>query len=362
MIKFYPLTLVCIGCLVLSWMACGKSATEVKEKAKQDSIEKIRSTLLSYWASPFFATDDFGEQITGTSAELQLYNLSEGKLYFSLRKDLMDSTTLGKLTEKPDSVEFGKEENGKLVLGEYRLRAENKLFFRFPAHSFKVPDKVNLMVPFAKVIYKINEKELMDYLENRSVYGGKMYFVSLKVVNSQWVAANHGAMVAVKGEPSITRLANEITQNAPTMEAKIQQLLDFVTKEIPYNYKELNAKREILKRPNEVLMTKTSDCSGKTILFASLLEQIGAEYRLAYLEKHICVLVKEGKFKSDNQLVFNVNNEPYVMAETTIEGFQIGKTRIYHPPTEKEIQFIQKPEKEGVILEYPSGAIAKFEE
>ncbi len=344
----------------LFFFSCNPKGRESKEERQSDSIQNVRNILLSYWANPQYITEDFGEQMTGTSAELEMYDLREGRVYFSIRKDLMDSTTLNHLTEQPDSVLYGQDMGKYLKLGTYRLYKDGVLFFSIPASSFKVPDNFNLIVPFSKYSYSINGKELVDFVENRTIYGGKTSFISKQLTVNQWVSANHGAMVAKKGEPSLTRLAEKITDGLQKKEEKIQALLNFVTEEIPYSEKERNAKREIMKRPNEVLMTRTSDCSGKTILFASLLEQIAAEYRLAYLNNHICVLV-DGDFSKKNELNIMLNDTTYFLAETTAKGFLIGESRLQKPPIlQKEIEFIQKPEKDGLIREFPSGEAVKY--
>ena len=345
---------------LISLSGCGLSAEEKQAKIKADSLQNVRNILLSYWANPTFINEDFGEQITATSAELEMYDLREDRVYFSLRKDLLDSTTLSKLTEMPDSVIFGKEEGNKVALGHYKLRKPGYHFFSIPSKTFKVPEKINLIIPFAHYTYTITGQELIDYVKDRSIMGGKLSFIETERTVNQWISSNHGAMVAVKNEPSLMRLVEKITAGITNEEKKVQALLNFVTEEIPYNEKERNAKREILKRPNEVLMTRTSDCSGKTILYASLLEQIGADYRLAYLHNHICVLVK-GSFKKDNRLNISLNDTDYFLAETTLKDFVIGETLLENPPKlERDVAFIQKPEKDGQILRYPSGEPVKF--
>jgi len=66
-----------------------------------------------------------------------------------------------------------------------------------------------------------------------------------------------------------------------------------------YNYSEAYEHAKVLKRPNEVLMTGNSDCSGLTILYASLLEQTEADYRLVYAPEHTTVAVA-GNFPARN--------------------------------------------------------------
>jgi len=78
-----------------------------------------------------------------------------------------------------------------------------------------------------------------------------------------------------------------------------QRLLDFVTEELDYDPSDAISGIEVLKRPNEVLMTKSSDCSGKVILYASLLEQTNIDYRLVYFDGHIAVAV-EGEYGNRN--------------------------------------------------------------
>ncbi|MBX7240860.1 MAG: transglutaminase-like domain-containing protein [Bacteroidia bacterium] len=357
---FFCTPLFFLVAFTVIFSSCSTLSSDSKENNKTDSIQNVRNILLSYWANPQYITDDFGEQLTGTSAELEMYDLREDRIYFSIRKDLMDSTTLSRLTLESDSVLFGQDEGRFIRLGGYRLYKSGHLFFSIPAHSFRVPEKFTLIVPFSKYSYNISGNELVDFVENRTIYGGKMSFISKQLTVNQWVSANHGAMVATKGESSLLRLTDKITQGLAKKEEKIQALLDFVTREIPYSEKERNARREIMKRPNEVLMTRTSDCSGKTILFASLLEQLGADYRLAYLNNHICVLVN-GNFSKENDLNVSLNDTTYFMAETTAKGFIIGESQLQKAPNlQKEIEFIQKPEKNGYILEYPSGEPVKF--
>ena len=88
------------------------------------------------------------------------------------------------------------------------------------------------------------------------------------------IFANHGIMVAKPEEPSLRRLADELLKDVtPTREARIQRLVDFVSAEIEYSYTEAVGSRETLKRASETLMTRTGDCSNKTILLASLLSR-----------------------------------------------------------------------------------------
>ena len=81
----------------------------------------------------------------------------------------------------------------------------------------------------------------------------------------------------------------------------MQRVLDFVSREIRYDQREAAYDFELLKRPNEVLMSGESDCSNKTILLGSMLEQLGEDYLFVYLPHHITVAVPQGDFSSDTR-------------------------------------------------------------
>ncbi len=109
-----------------------------------------------------------------------------------------------------------------------------------------------------------------------------------------------------------------------------------------------------MKRPNEVLLTGVSDCSGLTILYASLLEQAGFEYRRGYFTGHIAVAVK-GNFPTRNKMTITYNNETFHLAETTVKGFKIGVTELLQKDLTTELRYIQKPGKGSQIIDVKTG-------
>jgi hypothetical protein len=81
-----------------------------------------------------------------------------------------------------------------------------------------------------------------------------------------------------------------------------------------------------MKTPIKTLLSREGDCSEKTITYSSLLEQAGIPHVLIYMEGHIAVGV-EGNFSSRNGYSFTLpNGKTYHYAETTCEGFQIGRS------------------------------------
>ena len=175
------------------------------------------------------------------------------------------------------------------------------------------------------------------------------------------IFANHGIMVAKPGEPSMKRLGDELLKNTKaTRQARIQRLVDFVSNEIEYSYSEALSRGETLKRGSEKLMTRNGDCSNKTILLASLLEQIGEEYVLLYTPRHITVAIPQGEIANANQLDFTWEGKPWLIAETTVPGFQVGTTNVTESRILTRVKYVQNPKNSGVIFDANSYEVLKF--
>ncbi len=344
-----------------------------KPVSVDNGAEKLRNTnnrdnlgevVLNYLSQPGFANTNLMKQVTGVNAQLRLYDVGQGKAYFSITQNDYNTNTLDRFVINSEEVEFGKDVNGKFTgsavkLGDYSLRLPNTYFFRIPADKFKVNPNAKAEVNFENINYDLSMQELSDYLQNKSIYGGKLNFIS--ETNSQGklgIMANHGAFVAKAGEPSLTRLVDRLTKKEDSREVKAQKLLDFVSKQIEYNFREANANVETLKRPNEVLMSGNSDCSGKAILLSSLFENAGLKNRLIYTPNHISVAV-EGNYPNQNDLAFDVNNERYSVAEPTAVGFKIGKDKV-KTLSFNSITQMQKPGTNSVVFDFKSGKQLPF--
>lgn len=345
------------------------SFSQTRQRAPPTEQDRLRNVVLSYLAQPKFRTPDFLEQLTGTKAELRVYNLDEDMLYFSIPvEQFNEQTTLANLTKRPNLVEFGKLQGDRLFLGDYRLRKPGHYFFRFPAKDFLVDKNKRIKINFKSAQYTMTMDELLDFAENRSIYGGflkaetERYRSGPREVTVKFIA-NHGAFVAKSNEPSLTRLVSQLTMGATQREIVAQQLLDFVTRKIKYDGTTSIDKVEVLKRPNEVLMTGIDDCSGKVILYSSLLEQTNVDYRMLYGhlggEGHITIAV-EGNFGNRNGLSFDIGGKTYSIAETTALGFRIGESLFAKPFGIENIKHMQKPEPNSVIYDAKSGKPLPF--
>ncbi len=333
----------------LLFISCSKKKEDLTDTHNN---KRLRDAMVSYMSEPMFRNKDFVQQITGTEADLKLYDMDEQTLYFSINKSDFDSnTTLNKLTIDKNAVDFGFEQNGDVFLGAYTLKGTTRLLFRFPKNDFK-PDSTRPIVIKLKngLTYTLSMNELADFADDRSIYGGK---TDSEIKTNKYMA-NHGAFVSVQNEPSLRRFVNMIITDKSNKTLAAQQLLDFVTGNIEFSENEAYGGYEVLKRPNEVLMTGRSDCSGLTILYASLLEAAGINYRLVYFPGHIAVAV-EGKFPNTNKLKIKYEDIEYSLAETTVKGFSIGNTVLLQKDITDEVKFIQKPGKDSKIIDFKTG-------
>ncbi len=296
--------------------------------------------------------DQFGEkfekQLLG-EVKFQMYAVDKKEVYLSAPQN----TNIGQLKflKSPEAISFANEDNGVWKLDDLVLRHTpyNEFFWKTSENNLTFKEKASLSFPYSNVTYSISMHELIDFSEKRSIYGGRLYAITDQTLDKKnIILANHGAFVARPHEPSLTRFSQTIALNR-TKNEKIQALLDFVTMEIPYDNTEGLGSVEVLKKPNEVLFTKRSDCSGKTILLASLLEQLDVDYLLLYSDNHINVAVLQEGFPELN--VFEWEGKKWTLAETTLEGFQIGKTAIKDVESlTKKVLFVQRPSHVNEIL------------
>jgi hypothetical protein len=289
-------------------------------------------------------------------------SLKDAYFIFPADNDNEFQQFVGKYFADPSKLEFAKSENGEDELGGYKIPAENGLkFFRTSLENIQIDPNQKLSFKLEDATYDISLNEIRNLANNSELYGGKLIArMPSRRDEPQFVFANHGIMVAKPGEPSLKRLVDELLQGVPNdRNSRIQRLVDFVSKDIEYSFVEASS-GETLKRASETLMTRSGDCSNKTILLASLLEQIGEEYLLIYVPQHITVIIPQGDFPDDNKLDFTWNQKNWLIAETTVPGFQVGKTRVMDSLRLMHVNYVQDPKNADVIFDANSYEVLKF--
>jgi hypothetical protein len=325
--------------------------------------ERTRDTMLAYLAQPGFAGTKMGEQVLGP-VKLELLHVPTREVYFSAPEPELTGepfeTMVARFVIDPKRLVLAQDDGtGRLRLGDYSLRQseEKHSFFKTPIDNVKFDTAAVLRFTYKPATYSLDMREMEDFVQNRSIFGGRMLArTGQKREGRDVVFANHGAFVARPDEPSLRRFVEELTRDIPAdgdgaREARVQRVLDFVSREITYNQREATYSFELLKRPNEVLMSGESDCSNKAILLGSLLEQIGEDYLFVYTPGHITVAVPQGGFPARNGLWLEWEGQAWLIAEGTAPGFRIGVDRLQEEARLKQFQHVQRPRDRDVIYD-----------
>lgn len=326
--------------------------------------EQIRDNMVAMLQYRTFSGEEFRQQILG-KGRLERYVRVNDEAFFTY--PVGEESDFDAFIEKTffdrTKVEIGREVGDVVQLGDYKVPTDYGVrFFRTSLRNIKIPRQQTLTFPYSTVNYSINLDEMNNFFSDRSVYGGKLIAQQAERSNRPMtIFANHGIMVAKPGEPSLKRLTDDLLKNVgPDRETRIQTLVDFVANEIEYSYTEAVGGRETLKRANETLMTRNGDCSNKTILLASLLEQIGEEYILLYCPQHITVAVPMGNFPNENKVDFEFNSRQWAIAETTVKTFQVGRSMVDRPEILQLVNYVQDPKHMDIIFDVNSGEFLKF--
>ena len=324
----------------------------------------IRDDTVIFLSQGRFAGEESNQQIFGRGRVVK-YNAFAREAYFTFPETAPEEFDQFKTQYfvDPAKLEFGEEKDGTIELGKYNLTRSPGAFhfFRTPLENVRIDTKQTLSFQYSTVNYTASLDELRNLTNNSQLYGGRMLARAPQRRDKPTIIfANHGIMVAKPEEPTLKRLTDELLKGIEGREAKIQRLVDFVSGEIEYSYTEALMNGELLKRPSETLMTRSGDCSNKTILLASLLEQIGEEYILLYMPRHITVAVPQGAFENNNKLDFTWANKPWMIAETTLAGFQIGQTRVNDTNQLAKVDYVQDPKLSEVIFDASSFEVLKF--
>ena len=377
--KLIPILIVTLAVGVGAWAVYRKvshssqrSDATGKRFVERTVDERTRDALLSCLTQPGFVGTQVSEQVLGP-VHLELLQVSDREVYFSVPAPEKLSepfeSIIARFIIDSKRIVMATDDEGRLRLGKYSLiRSEDKhVLFKTPIDNIKFDNGTVLKFPFKQATYTLDMRELEDFLRNKSIFGGRMNARMEETRAGQPVIfANHGAFVAHPQETSLRRFVDELTRDIPSntegaREARVQRVLDFVSREIKYDERATTYNFELLKRPNEVLMSGESDCSNKTILLASLLEQLGEDYVLVYTPDHITVAVKQGNFPASNGLYVAWQKEVWLIAEGTAPGFRIGVDRVREESRFKRFQHLQRPRDRDMIFDLATGRQLTFQ-
>lgn len=349
-----------------------KAADKRRQRVERTADERTRDAVLSCLAQPGFVGTKVSEQVLGP-VHLEMVQVSDQEVYFSAPATEQAGPTFDAIVAPfvvdAKRIVMADDDAGRLRLGKYSLVRSNEkhFFFKTPIDNLKFDTGTVLKFPFKQATYTLSMPELEDFLSNKTIFGGRMNAQMDQTRNGRPVIfANHGAFVANPRETSLRRFVDELTRDIQpngegAREARVQRVLDFVSREIKYDERATTYNFELLKRPNEVLMSGESDCSNKAILLGSLLEQLGEDYLFVYTPDHITVAVKQGAFPVRNDLFLAWQGEVWLIAEGTAPGFRIGLDRVQEAKRFKQFQHVQRPRDRDIIFDLATGRQLSFQ-
>jgi hypothetical protein len=128
-------------------------------------------------------------------------------------------TMVARFIIDPKRIEIATDDGtGRLRVGKYSMveSADRQVFFKTPVDNIKFDPATVLKFPFKLATYTVAMHELIDFLENRSIFGGRMH-ARMEQTRSGLpvIFANHGALVARPEESSLRRFVGELTRDIP---------------------------------------------------------------------------------------------------------------------------------------------------
>lgn len=382
--------LLTLGGTGLAMMLAGcrqKAATTVvtpgssPETAETRELQRIRRTVLTYLTDERFAGNDLLQKMyPGAPVKLERHYVDVRALLFSMRDEDFrgEEETFGTLLNNPKSARFAQAKDGNnvrfkntrpgeelpLTIGgtELTYSGLNRYLFSAKDSDLRVEPDTPVTYNRLGIDYDITPREMDGFLSNERIYRGYA-----NIVRGRRVTVNFGSRVARPQEPSLTRLAKRIVSPNDTAEVKLQKLVTFVANGIPYSHRDVEFEDatglELVKRPNEVLMTGEGDCASKALALASLYEQEGLEYWLLYIVHnprragHLTLLVP-GNFPDENNMSFKVGGKSHTISDPTVPNFVIGKTRLRMPIELQDMTYVQRP-KDGAVYDPKTGELVR---
>jgi hypothetical protein len=331
--------------------------------AKPEEADPNQEIILSLLAQTSFSGTEFKQSLIG-EAELVLLDPRRQLVYFALSQaDAPDgndrarvNAVATKFVAETSRVTLGSDDGMQSRFPDvvFRRSHEKWLFFATDLENLRLRTGGTLKFAYTSATYTLSPGELGSYLSNASIRGGPLAINATHYAKElgQRSVTNWGALVALPGEPSLARLARELTKGIAEPEKKVQRLVDFVASEIKTDPVQTAG---IAKRPSEVLMTRTGTIPHKAVLLASLLEQIPTDYILVYSGQDAWVAVPQGGFRNDNFLGVAFSGRQWTMLDVSRRGFIIGQTKSLAAPSLDKLVLAQRPQQEGRIYHRTTG-------
>ncbi len=207
--------------------------------------------------------------------------------------------------------------------GGMSIKPTEKLLFRTHDYNLRVPAQ-NLGLRFDQSKQKPNWslQEIAGQNDTQYYYNFKPFIFD---EDTSLYYINHARYISPKGNKFLQKFMKERAGNSTDLDTKVETLFSFITDSIHYIYVDDWYQTDLGILPYETLISCRGDCSAKSVLFASLLEQLGVDYTLLFYPGHMNVGVTKQNPTPEDKHYIRVDDKKYYIAETTVPQFEIGK-------------------------------------
>ncbi len=351
--------------LVLSFcLLCG-FAVQGCSQQEQPSADEIKATVIRYMMAQKYIGSAITDQLF-PDVTPDKYNPRDSMLYFTLTEPLCDEQkrmeVMAKYVKSYSKLDWNWKRKDVIGLGTLRRKQSPEMYCacRTEANNIVIDSTTILEFPYPSGTYSITLPELASYLNDQTLYGEDILPQYAGQDYNSKPFYNYGLLVAMPGEPSLARFAETLLASVPNnRQEQIQRLLDFVTKEVGSD-NILDPNREkILKRPNETLISQSGNNMNKTVLFASLLEQVKTDYIIAYASGYLVVGVPREELTEQSGHTLEWDGTEWLLCTTSIPDFHIGADYLPEPFTTSQITVVQRPKHVGVLVDPHTGSLIK---
>ncbi len=313
-----------------------QKATQESREEETTSAQRLMAQLMGAYYNPIL------KGVYGINPHY-LLGVVDGRneAIFAIPSDRDPQEVLASLIKEDGTYYIYKDVNGKEIGTDFKIGNGLEATPRRPSYLIGVPYKsinatpdTRISVHIGPYTYSIILKELeVDVDEYTNSIGHETERV-VNIDGEEKAVVDPRGFVLKKGVPSIANLVHQIAGSARTKEEAAQKLLNFVTEDMKYDYRDVSYEQatgnELIKEPPESILSKSADCNNKVAVYASLLEQYDIDYVFVFLRHHLAIAVA-GDFPNMNGYTINVDGKKYYLAETTAKGFQIGRTLLQDP-------------------------------
>ncbi len=290
--------------------------------ACKKKISKEQSYLLDLLIRPHLDSN-LTAKYYDLDITLGLWVYNQQYVYFYLSPDENLSTVKSKILIDTTDFEQSPCDGSPCKWGDLKIRETDKILFRTHDYNLRVPhDNLGLRFTYRKSKPMWTLEEIQNQNEDSYYYNFLPYVYDNK---SQLYFFNHAKYISPKNNAFLQKFLDERINQKNSKDNQVDQIFRFVTDSIEYIYIDYWYQKDLGIMPYETLLSCRGDCSAKSVLFASLLEQIGAEYCLFFYDGHMNVGVKKANPTSKDIFYIRVENEKYYIAETTEPQFIIGQ-------------------------------------